>query len=49
MNPIGVKVSLKLNMQATLLNIEGIVCTIATGIYHVLPPDKYKDIIQGTR
>lgn len=40
---------LKLNMQATLSNIEGTVCTIATGTYHILPPDKYKDLIQGTR
>ena len=38
----------KVNMQATILNIKGIVCTIATGTYHILPPDKYKDLIQGT-
>lgn len=40
---------LKLNMQATLSNIEGTICTIAKGTYHILPPDKYKDLIQGTR
>ncbi|MCD4744188.1 MAG: PaaI family thioesterase [Desulfobacteraceae bacterium] len=37
----------KLNMQATLSNIDGIKCTIATGTYHILPADKYNNIIQG--
>ncbi len=39
----------KLKMQATLSNIEGVVCTIATGTYHILPPDKYKRLIQGKK
>jgi acyl-coenzyme A thioesterase PaaI-like protein len=39
----------KLNMQATLSNIEGVVCTIATGNYHILAQDKYKNLIQGKR
>jgi acyl-coenzyme A thioesterase PaaI-like protein len=37
----------KLSMKATLSNIEGVACTIPTGTYHILAPDKYKDIIQG--
>jgi acyl-coenzyme A thioesterase PaaI-like protein len=39
----------KVKMQATLSNNEGAVCTIATGTYHILPPDKYKDLIRGKR
>ena len=39
----------KINMKATLSNIEGVVCTIATGTYHILAPDKYKDLIQGKK
>ena len=39
----------KLNMQASLSNSENIVCTIATGTYHILPQDKYKNLIQGER
>ncbi|MEA3468869.1 MAG: PaaI family thioesterase [Thermodesulfobacteriota bacterium] len=37
----------KINMQATLSNNDGDACTIATGIFHVLHPKKYKDLIQG--
>ena len=37
----------KVSMEATLLNKEGQVCTSATGTYHRLPPNKYKDLIQG--
>jgi len=39
----------KINMKATLSNIEGVVCTIATGTYHILAPNKYKDLIHGKR
>jgi len=39
----------KLKMQATLSDIEGVVCTIATGVYQILSPDKYKNLIQGKR
>ena len=37
----------KINMEATLTNSEGKVCSTATGTYHLLAPDKYKDLIQG--
>jgi len=37
----------KVKMQAELLNNEGDICTTATGTFHILPPDKYKDLIQG--
>ena len=36
-----------INMQATLSNNEGVVCTTATGAYHILPADKYKVLVQG--
>ncbi|MCK4508755.1 MAG: PaaI family thioesterase, partial [Desulfuromonadales bacterium] len=36
----------KISMQATLSNSAGEVCTTATGIFHVLSPDKYKDLLQ---
>jgi acyl-coenzyme A thioesterase PaaI-like protein len=39
--------SSKINMQAKILNVEGVVCTIATGTYHILPQDKYKTLIKG--
>lgn len=37
----------KIVMQASLSNNEGTVCTIATGTFHILPPDKYRKIISG--
>ena len=37
----------KVNMQALLLNSDGEVCTRATGTFHILPTNKYKDLIQG--
>jgi acyl-coenzyme A thioesterase PaaI-like protein len=37
----------KINMQATLTNSEGKICTKATGTYYLLPPDKFKNLIQG--
>ena len=37
----------KVNMQATLSNNDGDVCTTATGTYHILPPNIYKDLVQG--
>ena len=37
----------KVNMQATLLNNDGDVCTTATGTFHILPRDKYRVLIQG--
>ena len=37
----------KVNMQATLSNNDGDVYTTAIGTYHILPPNKYKDLIQG--
>jgi acyl-coenzyme A thioesterase PaaI-like protein len=37
----------RVNMQATLSNNEGDVCTIAIGTFHILSPNKYKDLIQG--
>lgn len=39
----------QVNMHATLSNNEGDVCTIATGTYHILPPNRYQDLIQGKR
>ena len=39
----------KVNMKASLSNIKNVVCTAATGTYHILPPDKYKDLIQGKK
>ncbi len=37
----------KVNMQATLSDDEGMVCTTAKGTYHILLPDKYGSIITG--
>lgn len=37
----------KVNMQATLSSSEGIICTTATGAYHILTPNKYKTLVQG--
>ena len=37
----------KVNMEATLSNNEGEVCTTATGTFHILPAHKYRDLIQG--
>ena len=37
----------KVNMQATLSDSDGAVCTTATGTYHMLAPDRYKKIITG--
>ena len=34
-------------MEATLSNNEGVVCTTATGAYHILPADKYNVLVQG--
>ncbi|MBM9518922.1 PaaI family thioesterase [Desulforhopalus vacuolatus] len=35
----------KIYMQAILTNSQGTVCTKATGTYHLLHSDKYKDLI----
>ena len=37
----------KVSMQATIFNNNGDICTTATGTFHILPPTKYKDLIQG--
>ena len=37
----------KINMQATLTDNQGNLCTRATGTYHLLPPDKFKNVIQN--
>ncbi len=37
----------KVNMEATLSNNEGEVCTTATGTFHILPAQKYNALIQG--
>jgi acyl-coenzyme A thioesterase PaaI-like protein len=37
----------EVNMEAILSNSEGDICTTATGTFHILPSDKYKDLIQG--
>ncbi|MCK5226668.1 MAG: PaaI family thioesterase, partial [Desulfobulbaceae bacterium] len=37
----------KVSMQATILSNKGDICTTATGTFHILPPSKYKDLIQG--
>ena len=37
----------KINMKATLSDNEGAACTIATGTFHILKPDKYQEIING--
>jgi len=38
---------LKVHMHAALKNDEGLVCTTATGVYHILSPDKYQALING--
>ena len=37
----------KINMQATLSSDKSVVYTIATGTYHILSPNKYKNLIKG--
>ncbi|BDD87007.1 hypothetical protein DPPLL_13720 [Desulfofustis limnaeus] len=37
----------KINMQATLSDSEGAVCTTGKGTFHILPPEKYKKLICG--
>lgn len=37
----------KVNMHTTLANSKGEICTMATGTFHILPPDRYEDLIQG--
>ncbi len=37
----------KVNMEATLSNNEGELCTTATGTFHILPAQKYSDLIHG--
>ena len=37
----------KVNMQAILSNSDGDICTTATGTFHILPVNKYRDLIQG--
>ncbi len=37
----------KVNMQASLSNSNGDVCTTATGTFHILPANKYINLIQG--
>ncbi len=37
----------KICMQATLSNSDGEVCTTATGTFHILPADRYRELIQG--
>ena len=39
----------RVNMQATLSNNDGAVCTTATGTFHILPTEKYRDLIQGEK
>ena len=35
----------KVNMHAALSNSKGEICTTATGTFHILPPDRYEDIV----
>ena len=37
----------KVHLHATLSNAEGRVCTIATGTFHLLLPERYKTLIHG--
>ncbi len=37
----------KVNMQASLSNNKGDVCTTATGTFHILSPEKYRILIEG--
>ena len=37
----------KVHLHATLSNAEGRVCTIATGAFHLLPPERYRKLIHG--
>lgn len=39
----------RVNMQATLSNNDDAVCTTATGTFHILPTNKYRDLIQGEK
>jgi acyl-coenzyme A thioesterase PaaI-like protein len=39
----------KIQMHAKLLNINGDICTTANGIYHILSPEKYSNLIQGPK
>ncbi len=36
----------KIHMQASLLNSDNDLCTTATGIFHILPAEKYRELIQ---
>ena len=38
----------EVNMEAILSNNDGDVCTTATGTFHILPANEYRDLIQGT-
>lgn len=37
----------KVNMQATLTNSDGVVCTVATGVFRIISANKYNKLIQG--
>lgn len=37
----------KVHLEATLANSGGVPCTTATGIYHLLPPEKFEALIRG--
>ena len=37
----------KVHMYATLINVRGKICTIASGIFSILPPEKYNNLING--
>jgi acyl-coenzyme A thioesterase PaaI-like protein len=39
----------KINMQAALSDKDGDICTIATGAFHILPPQKYSALIEGKK
>lgn len=39
----------KIKMDAKLLDMNGVVCTTAKGVYHIVSLEKYSDLIQGPR
>ncbi len=39
----------KVTMEASLLDAKGMVCTTATGTFHILSAQKYNDLIQGSK
>lgn len=37
----------KAKMEATIMTQEGVLCSKATGVYHLLPIEKFNEIVSG--